>query len=320
MDTTLAASGPDDRIYDAIVIGAGPGGLQAAIYLGRYNRDVLLIDRGGGRTSHAHHIENVLTHRLISGMEIIRRGLEQAASFNVQIMTERVTRVEKDGLFSVSTAAAVYRSRSVIVSTGVSDIFPPIEHLYRFLGASYFTCIDCDGYRTTGKKLVVTGNSLNAVNLALAMKQLFTKDTTFIPYELSLPPSSAEVLADEGIPVIAGKKPVRIIGAKVMEGLELEDGANITCEAVMASFGVKMNDEFLSGLPLKRDAGNVHYVTSSVYESSLRGLYIVGPLNTGQDQVVIAAGEGATAAIDINKQLLEEKEGRGEVCSLAEHA
>ena len=319
MDTTFAARGLDDRIYDSIVIGAGPGGLQAAIYLGRYNRDVLLIDRGGGRTSHAHFIENVLTHRLISGMEIIRRGLEQATNFNVQIKTDRVTKIEKDGgLFTVFTAASAYRARTVIVSTGVSDVFPPIEHLHRFLGTSYFTCIDCDGYRTTGKKLVVTGSSLNAVNLALAMKQMFTKDTTFIPYELSLPPSSSEVLADEGIPVVPGK-PVRIIGAKVMEGLELEDGTRIACEAVMASFGIRLNDDFLSGLSLRKDAGNAHYVTSSVYESSLRGLYIVGPLNTGQDQVVIAAGEGATAAIDINKQLLEEKEGRGEVCSLAEH-
>ena len=197
-------------------------------------------------------------------------------------------------------------------------MFSRRSNIYRFLGTSYFTCIDCDGYRTTGKKLVVTGNSLNAVNLALAMKQMFTKDTTFIPYELSLPPSLSEVLADEGIPVFPGK-PVRIIGAKVMEGLELEDGTRIACEAVMASFGIRLNDDFLSGLSLRKDAGNAHYVTSSVYESSLRGLYIVGPLNTGQDQVVIAAGEGATAAIDINKQLLEEKEGRGEVCSLAEH-
>jgi len=96
-----------------------------------------------------------------------------------------------------------------------------------------------------------------------------------------------------------------------MEGLELEDGTRVACEAVMASFGIRLNDDFLAGLSLKKDAGNAHYVTSSVYESSLRGLYIVGPLNTGQDQVVIAAGEGATAAIDINKQLLEERKKEG---------
>ncbi len=319
METDLVSPKPEDRIFDCIIIGAGPGGLQASIYLGRYNRDVLLIDRGGGRTSHAHFIENVLTHRLISGAEIIRRGLEQASRFNVQIVADRVTKVEKDDLFVVSTAGAVYRSRTVIASTGVSDVFPPIEHVHRFLGTSYFTCIDCDGYRTTDKKLVVTGNSQHAVNLALAMKKMFTKDTTFIPYEMILPPASAEVLADEGIRVVAGK-PVRIIGTKVMEGLELEDGTRVVCEAVMASFGVKLNDDILAGLPLKKDAEKIRYVTSGVYESSLRGLYLVGPLNTGQDQVVIAAGEGATAAIDINKHLLEEQQVSGEVCSLAGHS
>jgi thioredoxin reductase (NADPH) len=306
------------HIRDCIIIGAGPGGLQAAIYLGRYNRDVLLIDRGGGRTSHAHFIENVLTHPLISGAEIIRRGLEQAKSFNVQVVSGRVMKVEHDGTrFAVTAEGKVHRSRTVVVSTGVSDVFPPIDDIYRFLGMGYFTCIDCDGYRTTGKQLVVTGNSLNAVNLALAMKQLFTKDVTFIPYDMALPGSSAEVLEDEGIPVRTGK-PVRLLGDKVLEGLELADGTRMACEAVMASFGIRLNDDFLKGLSLKKDAEHVRYVTSSVYESSLPGLYIVGPLNTGQDQVVIAAGEGATAAIDINKHLLEEQQESGEVCSLAE--
>ena len=307
-----------DRIFDCIIIGAGPGGLQAAIYLGRYNRDVLLIDRGGGRTSHAHFIENVLTHPLISGAEIIRRGLEQAKSFNVQVMNGRVMKVERDGVhFAVFADGTVHRARSVIVSTGVSDIFPPIEGVHRFLGVSYFTCLDCDGYRTTGKQLVVTGNSLNAVNLVLAMKQIFTRDVTFIPYDMDLPASPAEVLADEGIPVRIGK-PVRLLGEKVLEGLEFEDGTTIACEVIMASFGIRLNDDFLAGLPLKKDAGLVRYVTSSVYESSLPGLYIVGPLNTGQDQVVIAAGEGATAAIEINKRLLEDQQVSGEVCSLPE--
>jgi thioredoxin reductase len=62
---------PDkDRVYDCIIVGAGPGGLQAAIYLGRFNRDVLLIDRGGGRTAHARAIENFLTQKAISGKEL----------------------------------------------------------------------------------------------------------------------------------------------------------------------------------------------------------------------------------------------------------
>jgi thioredoxin reductase (NADPH) len=172
--------------------------------------------------------------------------------------------------------------------------------------------VDCDGYRTTNKKLVVIGDSLNAVNLALAMKQMFTKDITFIPYQINLPQSSREVLTEEGIQVV-DTKPLRIIGDKVMEGLELEDGTLIFCEAIMASFGIRLNNSFLEGLLLKKDPRQFKYVTNSVYESSLSGLYIVGPLNTGQDQVVIAAGEGATAAIDVNKRLLEEKDAGGNV-------
>jgi thioredoxin reductase (NADPH) len=303
-----------EHIYDCIIIGAGPGGLQAAIYLGRYNRNVLLIDRSGGRTWHARHIENVLTHREISGSEIIERGKEQAKHFNVRIEQQFVTRVQKDAVFTVFTKDAVYHSAYVIAASGVYDVIPPIENVYKFLGTSYFTCIDCDGYRTTGRKLIVTGNSLQSMNLAVAMKQMYTPDITYIPWQLTLPEAFTEVLADEGIRVIHGA-PVRIIGATSMEGLELKSGEQVPGEMIMASFGIKLNDEYLRDLSLKKDAEKFKYVVNSAFESSLSGLYIVGPLNTGQDQVVIAAGEGALAAIDINKRLLEEREV-GEVCAL----
>ena len=301
----------DDSVYDCIIIGAGPGGLQAAIYLGRYNRDVLLLDRSGGRTWHARHIENVLTHREISGSEIIERGMEQARRFNVRIEQKLVVSLRKDGLFIVSTADAEYRSRYVIAASGVYDILPPIKNIYRYLGTGYFTCVDCDGYKTTNKRLVVMGDHIEAINIALAMKQMFTKDITFIPYRFSLPDSAEEVLEEEGIRVET-VEPVKIIGEPELKALELKNGERIACDAIMASFGTKLNDGFLIDLSLKKDAVGFKYAVNSQYESSLRGLYIVGPLNTGQDQVVIAAGEGAVAAIDINKRLLEENYAREE--------
>lgn len=294
-----------EHVYDCIIIGAGPGGLQAAIYLGRYNRDVLLLDRSGGRTWHARRIENVLTHREISGSEIIERGMEQVRSFNVRIERKLVVNVQKNGVFIVSTTDTVYRTRYVIVASGVYDILPPIENIFRFLGISYFTCIDCDGHKTTNKRTIVMGDHLESVNIALGMRQMFTRDITYIPYRFSLPDAAEEVLEEEGIKVVT-VDPVRIIGERDMEALELKSGDRVPCEAIMASFGIKLNDQFLSDLPLKKDALGFKYVVNNAYESSLRGLYIVGPLNTGQDQVVIAAGEGAVAAIDINKRLLEE--------------
>lgn len=294
----------EEKVYDCIIIGAGPGGLQASIYLGRYNRKVLLIDRGGGRTQHARHIENFLTQKAISGKEIIELGLQQARSFNVQIEKGLITNVMKNNYFEVYAGDKRYLSKFVIVSSGVYDNLPSIENLHRFLGISFFTCIDCDGYRTTNKKLVIIGNHIKTVHLAVAMKDMFTKDITLVLYTDKVPDEYKEELADENIRLIIGR-PVRIVGNEKMEGLELQDGQKIECEAIMSHFGYKLNDGFLSGLNLKRDRDDFKYIVNSSYESSLSGLYIVGPLNTGNDQVVIAAGEGAVAAIDIKKRLLE---------------
>ncbi|MBI5204958.1 MAG: NAD(P)/FAD-dependent oxidoreductase [Nitrospirae bacterium] len=291
-------------IYDCIIIGAGPGGLQAAIYLGRYNRNVLLIDRGGGRTQHAKHIENFLTQKAISGEEIIKTGLEQARSFNVEVEKGLVTRVLKKDYFEIYAGEKKYLSKFAIVSSGVYDNLPGIENLYKFLGISLFTCVDCDGYKTTNKKLVIIGNSIKTVHLAIAMKEMFTKDITLILYTDKAPEEYKEELKDENIPLIIGR-PVKIIGEEKMEAIELQGGSRFECEVIMSHFGFKLNDSFLPGLNLKKDRDGFKYIVSSTYESSLSGLYIVGPLNQGNDQVVIAAGEGAVAAIDIKKRLLE---------------
>lgn len=291
-------------LYDCIIIGAGPGGLQAAIYLGRYNRKALLIDRGGGRTRHARAIENFLTQKSISGNEIIDRGIEQAKSFNVRVEKGLVTKVAKENSFEVSTAVAAYRSKFVIVSSGVYDNFPPVENFHKFLGGGLYTCVDCDGYKTTGKKLLIVGNSANTVRLAFGMKEVYTDDVTLILYYYDPPEGYKEELRNEGISLIKGS-PLKIVGDISIEAVEMKDGTRVPCDAIMSNFGYKLNDEFLSGLSLKRDVNNFKYVTNHNYESSLSGLYIVGPLNTGHDQVVIAAGEGAVAALDIKSRLLE---------------
>jgi len=294
-------SGP----YDAIIAGAGPGGLQAAIYLGRYNFDVLILDRGaGGRTRHAVHVENYLGFKTTSGGALLDIGLEQARSFGVKVEKAKVTKITRRELFEVETEGSAYRAKFVIVSTGVRDNLPQVENLGRFFGESFFTCVDCDGYRTTGKKLLVMGNSFNTVRLAFGMKEMYTKDLTLLLAIYDPPDEYREALAEEGIALVKGR-PKKLIGEERLEALELEDGRRIECECVMSNFGFKLNDSFLSGLGLKRDADGFKYEVNTHFESSVGGLYIVGPLNTGNDQIVIAAGEGAAAAIDIKKRLLE---------------
>ncbi|MGE5892457.1 MAG: NAD(P)/FAD-dependent oxidoreductase [bacterium] len=290
--------------YDCIIIGAGPGGLQAAVYLGRFNRRVLLIDRSGGRTRHAKHIENFLTHKSISGNEMIDLGIEQAKSFNVRVEHDTVTTVNKGDTFEVSCGEKQFLSRFVIVSSGATENIPQIENIYKFFALSVFTCVDCDGYRTTGKKLVIIGNSPKTVTLALAMKEMFTADITVILYFYQVPPEFRQELDEARIRLLNGR-PIRFLGDDNLTGVEMESGEIIECEMALSHFGFKLNDRFLKNLNLKKDREDFKYVTNRAFESSLSGLYIVGPLNEGNDQAIIAAGEGAVAAIDINKRLIE---------------
>ena len=265
------------------------------------------MDRSGGRTQHAKHIENFLTQTAISGREIIEKGLSQAMHFGAEYQRATVSKVLKntENLFEVYTKdGRTLSAWFVIVSSGVMDNLPDIENLYKFFGESYFTCIDCDGYRTTGKKLVIIGKPEKTFRLALAMKQMFTKDITVILSSGRNSSDYEEQLKEENIKLLIGE-PSKILGQEKMEALELRDGRRVECEVIMSNLGYRLNDEFLSELPLKKDKKGFMYVTRAEYESSLSGLYIVGPLNTGNDQVVIAAGEGAVAAIDINKRLLE---------------
>ncbi len=291
--------------YDCIIVGASPGGLQAAIYLARYNRRVLVIDRGGGRTFIARNIENFLTQPSISGKELIERGISQARSFNAEIIRGAVVRVTHSGrLFAVATASATYTTPFLIAASGGKENLPRIENLGPFFGNGFFTCVDCDGYRATGRNLLILGDADSTVRLAFAMHQMYTRDITLLLATYVPPEAYQEELADAGIRLVQGR-PRRIVGTDRIESLALEDGSMIPCEMILSDFGFAHNDEYLRNLDMKKDASGRSFIVNHQYESSLRGLFVVGPLNTGQDQAIIAAGEGAVAAIEINHRLLE---------------
>ena len=153
-----------DTLLDCIVIGAGPGGLQACIHLGRYNFRVLLFHTPGGRTGYAKHIENYLGIPVVTGPELLETGLAQAKSFGVAMENARVERVTgREGEFEVLAGGKTYRARYVIAASGANESLAPFKNLQKFFGTSYFTCLICDGYRTTGKKLLVTDRTINGI-------------------------------------------------------------------------------------------------------------------------------------------------------------
>ena len=293
-----------DNIYDCIIIGAGPGGLQAAIHLARFNRSVLLVDRGGGRTSKGRHIVNYLGIPAIDGLELTRIGFLQGRSFGVTVKSRTtVTSLSKHRFFKAKISKEEFIGRYAIAASGARDILPPIKNLESFFGKGFFTCVDCDGHLTTDTELVVIGNNPNAARLALAMKKMYTDRLTLLADNFSLPPEYLDLLMAERITVIKGS-PATLQGQERLTGLTLADGRMVLCQTIMASYGWQLNDQFLAGLALKRDAGNFKILTSPSGETSVRGLFVTGALRSGHTQSIIAAGQGATAAIEINSRLL----------------
>jgi thioredoxin reductase (NADPH) len=294
-----------ETTLDCIVIGAGPGGLQACIHLGRYNFRVKLFHTPGGRTYHAKHIENYLGIPVVSGPQLLETGLTQAKSFSVLVENAKVERVKmEDGLFEVLAGGKTYRSRFVIAASGAKETLAPFKNLLRFYGTAYFTCMICDGYRTTGKKLLVIDRTVNGVRMSIGMKRMFTGDVTFLSHGFSLAPVYRTLLEDEGIGLVEGR-PEELLGEKTLEGVRLADGRVIPCEAILGWGGISLNDEYLEGLDLERDAEGFKIVTKGNGESSIPGLFVLGALRSGHSQAIISAGQGAEAAIEISTRIVE---------------
>ena len=292
-------------LLDCIVIGAGPGGLQASIHLGRYNFRVMLFHRPGGRTYHAKHIENYLGLSAVSGPDLLEIGLAQAESFGVAVLRAKVERVTaREGHFEVQAEGKTYRSRFVIAASGARETLAPIKNIVRFFGTSYFTCMICDGYRTTGRKLLVIDRTINGVRLSVGMKRMYTDDVTFLAHGFTPAPAYSALLEEEKIGLVEGK-PEELLGEETLEGVRLGDGRVIPCEAIMGWGGISLNDEYLEGLPLERDADGFKIMTRGAGESSIPGLFVLGALRHGHSQAIISAGQGAEAAIEISTRIVE---------------
>jgi len=293
------------ELFDCIVIGAGPGGLQACIHLGRYNFRVMLFHTPGGRTLLAKHIENYLGLRVVSGPDLLESGLAQAKSFGVSVENAKVERVvTREGHFEVLAGGKIYRSRFVIAASGAKETLAPFKNLHRFYGISYYTCMICDGYRTTGKKLIVIDRTVNGVRMSIGMKQMYTRDVTFLAHGFSPAPVYRTVLEDEGIGLVEGR-PEELLGEKTLEGVRLADGRVIPCEVILGWGGISLNDDYLQGLDLERDTEGFKIMTRGASESSIPGLFVLGALRSGHSQAIISAGQGAEAAIEISTRIVE---------------
>src|SRR6188508_1779275 len=158
----LSSGGSDAlKTWDCIIVGAGPAGLSAAVYMGRFRRRTLVLDSGDGRWSYGQVNENYLGFpRGVSARRLHALGRAQAERFGVVIRDAAVTAVAPRGAgYHVRYHGGQAEARTLIWAAGVRDLWPSFPGVRRLVGKHLFWCIVCDGWRTLGKRVVVLGNT-----------------------------------------------------------------------------------------------------------------------------------------------------------------
>lgn len=292
---------------DCVIIGGGPAGLSAAIYLARFRRSVRLIDAGHSRAALI-----PLSHNYpgfpdgVSGTELLQRLRAQAEQFGVSVLPDTVERLERreDGGFVSHCGQGSIRSRMVLLASGLQDIEPQMPAIRQAIADGLVRyCPICDGYEAAGKRVAVIGHGEHCFKEALFIRH-FTDDLTIVTLEAALHVSEAErqTLAERGIRLVQG--PIAHI-ERVGEGIRvrcLQDGQEYDFDTVYSMLGIKVRSELAQALGAQDDEeGNL--LVDAHLQTSIPGLYAAGDVVSGLNQIAVATGHAAIAATAIHNRL-----------------
>jgi thioredoxin reductase (NADPH) len=292
--------------WDCVIVGAGPAGLSAAVYMGRFRRKTLVLDDEDGRWSYGQRTENYLGFpRGLTARRLHALGTQQAARFGVRFRKARVTRVLEVGRGFRVTAGRRSRidTRTVIWATGVQDLWPEFPRAGRLVGRKLFWCIACDGWRARDRRVLLLGDTERAVSTTLQFLT-YTRNLTLVTRPRTrLSRGCRDKLAAAGIPVLVGA--IKRVGMRESEidEVRLTDGRVLKPELIFSLYGSRPKTDVLASLGVKL-ARNGHVRTDAKGRTSLRGFFAAGDVtNRHSHQVVSAVHEGGEAALAANHSL-----------------
>ena len=302
----------DEAILDCLIIGGGPAGLTAAIYLARFHLDIMVVDAGKSRASWIPCTRNVSGFPDgINGAELLQRMRDQACKYGAKIETEFVSKLERDrqtGLLTATWGSGCATARTVLIATGVTNRRPPMDeelHDDALARGLVRYCPICDGYEVTDKKVGVIGSDSHGVAEALFLRS-FTADLTLIaPDEaLRLKAGDQQQLEQAGIVCVDGPaQAVAITGDCIV--VETADGTH-SFDSIYPALGSDTHTQLADMVGADLSADSCIKIDSH-QRTSVPGLYAAGDVVIGLDQISHAMGEGGVAATTIRNDLADKE-------------
>ncbi|MGR3756104.1 MAG: NAD(P)/FAD-dependent oxidoreductase [Tranquillimonas sp.] len=291
---------------DCIVIGGGPAGLTASIYLSRFLRKVVLFDAGAPRARLIPCTRNLAGYPGgISGVDLLDRMRRQLAHYDLTPVPETVTGIGgRDGAFRVTTGSRTVEARTIILATGVTNHAPDMpaqSHDDAVAQGLIRYCPICDAYEVRGQKVAVLGRGDHAVAEAGFLRR-YSEDVTLV-----LPAGDAATADEVDAARAAGLALLRAPAKAIRPGenriaLDLADGTEAVFDTLYSALGTTPHAGLAEAMGVRlSEAGGV--LVDAHNQTSVPGVYAIGDLIEGLDQIAFAMGQASVAATAIHNGL-----------------
>lgn len=296
-------------MYELIIVGAGPAGITASIYAARKRMNFLVISKDiGGQAALSSDIENYTGYQYITGPELSKKFEEHMHEFQIELKYEDVVGIEKtDEVFNVKTDKGIHESRALIIASGAKPrmLNVPGEQEFKNRGVTY--CATCDAPLFPNKDVVVVGGGNSGLDATLQLMKIANKIHLI---ERGPRLRGDEIMRDkversEKVTVLTNTQVLEISGDKFVTGITVErEGKRemLGAQGVFIEIGYMPNSEFAAGVVKLNERKEI--VVDDRCKTSIDGIFAAGDVtDVPQKQVIVAAGEGAKAALCAHEYL-----------------
>ena len=288
-------------MFDVVIVGAGPAGMTAAIYLKRANKNVLVLEKEGigGQIASSSLVENYPGYKAISGAELANNMYEQVTNLGVDVELEEVLSINKDKTFTIVTDSNTYEAKSVIIATGAKYRLLGLKNETNLIGNGIHFCVACDGAFYKDKEVAVIGGGNSAAINALTLSEICKKVYVIQNLEtLTCEDKMKQELSQkDNVEIICSALVSKLNGEDELESIEIisnNKNETIKIDGMFIAIGHVPESSLVKDM-VKLD--NYNYIETNECETSVEGLFVAGDCRVKKvRQLTTAVNDGTLAA------------------------